>query len=86
MEGANHMTTKQRLELSISALSVYPMIGKEIIQDMLNDLDKLPDEEASTANNFAKTLQSDPEGIIEWCQREIKEYNKLIEILKAHKK
>jgi hypothetical protein len=79
------ITTKQRLHLSISALSAYPMIGKEIIQDMLNDLEKLPDEEQSTADNFDKTLLSDPDAIIEWCQAEIREYQKLMDILRKAK-
>jgi N-acetylglucosamine kinase-like BadF-type ATPase len=79
------MTTKQRLKLLISALSAYP-IGKEIIQSMLTDLDKLPDEEASTASTWFKTLQNDPEAIIEWAQSEINEYEKLIDILKQAKK
>jgi hypothetical protein len=62
------------------------MIGKEIIQDMLNDLEKLPDEEQSTADNFAKTLMQNPDEIIKWAESEIREYKKLIEILKKAKK
>ena len=53
---------------------------------MLNDLEKLPDEEQSTADNFAKTLMQNPDEIIKWAESEIREYKKLIEILKKAKK
>jgi hypothetical protein len=42
-------------------------------------------EEMSTADNFAKTLLSNPDAIIEWCQAEIREYQKLMDILRKAK-
>lgn len=35
----------------------------------------------SKAENFADSLKDCPEEILEWCNREIKEYQSLIDIL-----
>jgi len=34
------------------------------------------------AQNFADTIKDNPQEMIKWCRSEIKEYEKLIEILK----
>ena len=37
--------------------------------------------EKTSAENFVDTIRDDPQAIIEWAKREIKEYEELIEIL-----
>lgn len=34
------------------------------------------------ADNFLDTLKKNPEEIIKWCEEEIKEYQKLIKLIK----
>jgi len=36
----------------------------------------------SKADNMYESLKDDPQAIIEWCESEIKEYKKLIKLLK----
>jgi len=38
----------------------------------------------SQANNFYKALKDNPEEVIEWCEAEIREYKKLIKIIKKN--
>jgi len=40
----------------------------------------------TSADNFLKSLNNDPEAIIEWCESEIKEYKKLIKLIKYNSK
>ena len=40
----------------------------------------------SAAHNFFESLKDDPEAIIEWCEDEIKEYKKLIKLMKEQLK
>lgn len=40
----------------------------------------------SKADNFFETLKDNPQEIIEWCEAEIKEYKKLIKIIKKYEK
>lgn len=40
----------------------------------------------SPAQEFADTLKDNPKKIIEWCKKEIKEYEKLIKILEKKNK
>jgi hypothetical protein len=37
----------------------------------------------SKANNFFKSLKDNPEEIIKWAEDEIKEYKKLIKLIKS---
>jgi len=36
----------------------------------------------SEANNVFEALKNNPQEIIEWCENEIKEYKKLIKLIK----
>jgi len=40
----------------------------------------------SSVEEFADTIRDNPQEIIQWCEREIAEYQKLIRILKKRKK
>jgi len=43
-------------------------------------------KENDAANNLYTSLRDNPKEIIEWCEREIKEYKKLIKLIKNKKK
>jgi len=36
----------------------------------------------SEADNIFEALKNDPQAIIDWCENEIKEYKKLIKLIK----
>ena len=38
----------------------------------------------SASKNFFNALKDDPQSIIEWCENEIKEYKKLIKLIKKY--
>ena len=42
-------------------------------------------KDKSKAENFAEAIKDNPQEIIEWAEREIAEYKKLIAILKKKK-
>jgi len=41
------------------------------------------EEKKSSADTFYNSLKGNPEAIIEWCKDEIREYQKLIKLIKS---
>lgn len=40
----------------------------------------------SQANNLFNALKDNPKAVIEWAESEIREYKKLIKLIKSHEK
>lgn len=43
----------------------------------------ITEEHKDSANNFFKSIKSNPKEIILWCEREIKAYEELIKLIKG---